>query len=82
MDGIHDTGGVEGYPHPDPDSDDPLFEDEWERIAFTPMPAMVGQDVVNMHEFRHGVERMGAIECLETPYYRVSRRKPTASAVG
>jgi len=69
MDGIHDTGGMEGYPHPDPASDGELFRDEWERIAFTLMPAMVGQDVANMHEFRHAVERMGAIEYLETPYY-------------
>lgn len=69
MDGIHDTGGLEGYPHPDPESDGELFRDEWERIAFTLMPAMVGQNVTNMHEFRHGVERMGAIEYLETPYY-------------
>ena len=69
MDGIHDTGGLDGYPHPDPDGDDPLFRADWERIAFTLMPAMVGQDIVNMHEFRHGVERMGAIEYLETPYY-------------
>lgn len=69
MDGIHDMGGTDGFPHPDPDSHEQHFNHPWERIAFTLMPAIVGQNIANMHEFRHGSERMGVHEYLETPYY-------------
>ena len=68
MDGVHDMGGTDGFDPVTP-VEHPYFTADWERRAFVMLPSLVGQDVINMHEFRHGVERMGGVRYLSTPYY-------------
>lgn len=70
MDGVHDCGGVEGYgPIVMEDESAPKFKEDWERHAFGVHWACACTGFWNIDAIRHAMERMGAIEYLNTPYY-------------
>lgn len=69
MNGIHDIGGMDGIGPIAPEPDEPVFHEEWERRMFAVMISCFGDGHYNVDEFRHGIERMGAANYLDTSYY-------------
>lgn len=68
MNGIHDMGGMHGLGPIDPEKDEPVFHDDWERRAFAMTISTFG-GFYNLDEFRHGIEKMPPAEYLEGTYY-------------
>lgn len=69
MNGVHDLGGMDGLGPVDPEQNEPVFHDEWERRMFGVMMCCFAGGNYNVDEFRHGIERMGAPSYLNTSYY-------------
>jgi nitrile hydratase len=69
MNGIHDLGGMHGMGPIDPEPDEPVFHDEWQRRMFGMFIAAFAGGQFNVDEFRHAIERMGAAHYLESTYY-------------
>ena len=69
MNGVHDFGGMHGYGEINPEQNEPVFHDEWEKRVlglFVPIMAASGMCV---DEFRAQIELMGASNYLKTSYY-------------
>jgi nitrile hydratase subunit beta len=69
MNGIHDLGGMHGMGPIDPEPDEPVFHEEWQRRMFGMFIAAFAGGQFNVDEFRHAIERMGAAHYLESSYY-------------
>lgn len=64
MDGPHDLGGKQGFGPVVTEPDEPPFHEAWEgRVHGISLAGSFGPD------FRHSIERMGAVEYLTTSYY-------------
>jgi nitrile hydratase len=53
----------------DPEPNEPVFHEEWERRMFGVMIGMFAGGHFNVDEFRHGIERMAPADYLSTSYY-------------
>ena len=69
MDSVHDLGGTDRVGPIERDEDEPYFHEEWEEIVFGLLPITMGQELYNIDEFRHAIERMAAAHYLDSPYY-------------
>ncbi len=69
MDGVHDLGGTDGVGPIEPEEDEPYFHEEWEKDIFALLPLTMGQEVYNIDEFRHAIERMEPAHYLGSSYY-------------
>jgi len=69
MNGIHDLGGMHGMGPVNPETDEPVFHEEWERRMFAVLMATFAIGIFNVDEFRHATEKMPAAEYLSTSYY-------------
>ncbi|SFH42609.1 nitrile hydratase [Priestia megaterium] len=69
MNGIHDVGGMDGLGKIIRVENEPIFHKEWERTAFGIMAGTVGQGLLNLDEFRHGIELMDPVDYLVSGYY-------------
>lgn len=69
MNGIHDLGGMHGLGRIEPEPDEPVFHEPWERRVFGMMIANFGGGQFNVDQFRHAIERMAPAHYLETSYY-------------
>jgi nitrile hydratase beta subunit len=69
MNGIHDVGGMDGLGVIVRVENEPLFYEDWERTAFALLIGTAGQGMLNLDEFRHGVERMNPVDYLTSGYY-------------
>lgn len=69
MNSVHDLGGMHGFGAVVEESDEPLFHTPWEKEVFAMSLATLGQGLCNLDEFRHGIERMGQAEYLQSTYY-------------
>ncbi|HLZ69208.1 MAG TPA: nitrile hydratase subunit beta [Dehalococcoidia bacterium] len=71
MDGIHDLGGMHGFGPVVREANEPPFHAPWEAamVAIQHAVGGRGQNLVNIDEFRHGIERMGNAAYLNTSYY-------------
>lgn len=69
MNGAHDLGGMQGFGPINPDPNEPLFHDEWERrcFALTLAAGFTGQ--WNLDASRFAREQMAPAEYLSTSYY-------------
>ena len=71
MRGGHDLGGRQGFGlvDPEPESEEPVFHEEWERrvFALTMATGMLGQ--WNIDQSRHARERQHPVAYLEQSYY-------------
>ncbi|HZU77569.1 MAG TPA: nitrile hydratase subunit beta [Dehalococcoidia bacterium] len=67
MDGIHDLGGMMGFGPVEREENEPPFHARWEAV----MVALQGatRAVMNIDEFRHGIERMDPAHYLTSTYY-------------
>lgn len=69
MNSIADMGGMDGFGPIDPEPDEPVFHEDWEKRCFAlflPSAAAVGFGV---DEFRHGMESLPPVHYLEATYY-------------
>jgi nitrile hydratase beta subunit len=69
MNGIHDLGGMHGLGPIDPEPNEPVFHEDWERRMFGVMMATFAGGNYNVDQFRHGIERMDPAEYLRSSYY-------------
>lgn len=68
MNGVHDMGGMHGFGAVAVD-DDAEFHADWERLVFAMDRAVRAQDIVNIDEKRHGIERMAPGAYLSASYF-------------
>jgi nitrile hydratase beta subunit len=69
MNGVHDLGGMHGFGRIDPEPNEPVFHHEWEKSVFGISVAAMAQGLVNVDEFRYGIEQMVPAEYLASSYY-------------
>jgi nitrile hydratase subunit beta len=69
MNGIHDLGGMHGFGPIQPERDEPVFHEPWERRVFGMMIATFAGGQFNVDQFRHAIERMPPAHYLESSYY-------------
>lgn len=69
MNGIHDLGGMHGFGPIEVEENEPVFHEEWEKRVLGMFVALGPQRIFGVDKFRHGVERMGAQDYLNTSYY-------------
>jgi nitrile hydratase len=70
MNGIHDMGGTIGFGPVEPERDEPVFHEEWERRVFGMLVSVMSQGIIpSFDEFRHGVERMDPVHYISSSYY-------------
>lgn len=69
MDSAHDMGGTDGMGPIEQEEDEPYFHEEWEEKVFGMLPLTMGQEMYNLDEFRHAIERMEAAHYLSSSYY-------------
>jgi len=63
MDGIHDLGGMHGFGPVVREQNEPPFHAPWEAtmVAISHAVGGRGQNLLNIDEFRHGIERMDLV---------------------
>ena len=71
MNGIHDLGGMHGFGPVEREENEPPFHAPWEAAMVAIANAVRREDrgVMNIDEFRHGIERMDPAEYLATSYF-------------
>lgn len=69
MDSVHDLGGTDGMGQIEREEDEPYFHEEWEAEVFGLLPTTMGQEMYNIDEFRHAIERMEPAHYLSSSYY-------------
>lgn len=69
MNGVHDCGGMHGLGPIDPEPDEPVFKEDWQRRMFGMFIATLPTGLFNLDQVRHAIERMGGVAYLTTSYY-------------
>ena len=69
MNGMHDLGGMHGMGPINPEPDEPVFHEDWERRVFGLFFGVFAGGHFNVDEFRYGIERMAPAEYLQSSYY-------------
>ncbi len=69
MNGAHDLGGMHGFGPVEPEADEPVFHEEWERRAFAITLACGALGEWNLDMTRYARERMEPGAYLHTSYY-------------
>jgi len=69
MNGVHDLGGADGYGAVEVEANEPVFHADWERRVFGLVSTTPRAALVNVHAFRHTIERMEPLHYLSSSYY-------------
>jgi nitrile hydratase len=69
VNGIHDMGGMHGFGRVQRETNEPVFHAEWEGRVFGLSGACRAQQLFNIDESRHGIERMAPVDYLASSYY-------------
>lgn len=69
MDGIHDMGGMMGFGAVTRETDEPLFHDDWERVAFGILLQVSGYVGFSDDHLRAHIERIPPLAYLQASYY-------------
>jgi len=69
MDGVHDMGGMHGFGRVEPEENEPVFHADWEKTVYGISRALRLQDIVNIDESRHAIERIPPAQYLASSYY-------------
>jgi nitrile hydratase subunit beta len=70
MDGVHDMGGMHGFGKVEPEQNEPVFHDEWERRLYALYRAMSYAGVWVIDQARFARERLPPAVYLASSYYR------------
>ena len=68
MNGVHDMGGIHGFSTVDT-TDDAQFHADWERLVFAMDKTIRAQNIANIDEKRHAIERMPPEDYLRATYF-------------
>ena len=71
MNSIHDMGGMEGFGPIRPEPDEPVFHADWERRMFALSGAVAFAVGVGDDHLRREIERIPALDYLESSYYEL-----------
>src|SRR4029450_7424124 len=69
MDGAHDMGGVKGFGPVEPEANEPVFHEEWERRAFALTVAMARSGGWNIDMSRFARENRPPADYLSKTYF-------------
>jgi nitrile hydratase len=69
MNGIHDLGGMHGFGPVEREANEPPFHAPWEAAVVAISNAVRGKGLINIDEFRHGIERMDPAHYLNSSYF-------------
>ncbi len=69
MDGIHDMGGMMGFGKVVREPDEPLFHDDWEKVAFGILLQVAGNVGFSDDHLRAHIERIAPLAYLQSSYY-------------
>lgn len=69
MNGVHDCGGMHGLGPIDPEPNEPVFHEDWQRHMFGMFIATLPAGLFSLDQVRHAIERMGSQAYLNTSYY-------------
>jgi nitrile hydratase len=69
MNGIHDMGGMHGFGRVEREENEPVFHAAWEGRVFGLTRACGAQNLFNIDESRHAIERMAPADYLASSYY-------------
>jgi nitrile hydratase beta subunit len=69
MNSIHDMGGMHGFGKIQYLAEEPPFREQWEARMFALLATVTGVSLMNVEEWRHGMERMSPAEYLTASYY-------------
>ncbi len=69
MNGAHDMGGMDGFGPVEPEADEPVFHDDWERRAFALTVAMGFYGRWNIDASRYARENREPLGYLRDSYY-------------
>jgi nitrile hydratase len=70
MDGVHDMGGMHGFGKVEPESNEPVFHDDWERRLHALHRAMNSTGVWVIDHARFARERLPPAVYLASTYYK------------
>jgi nitrile hydratase len=70
MDGVHDMGGMHGFGKVEPEQNEPVFHDDWERRLYALYRAMSYAGVWVIDQARFARERLPPAVYLASSYYR------------
>ena len=68
MNGVHDVGGMHGFGPVEREAEPPSLE-PWEAAVVAISGTLRAKGIINIDEFRHAIERMGAAYYLESPCF-------------
>ena len=71
MNSIHDMGGMDGFGPIRPEPDEPVFHAEWERRMFALSGATAFAVGFGDDQLRREIERVPALDYLESSYYEL-----------
>ena len=71
MNGVHDTGGMQGFGPVLPERDEPPFHDEWEKRSLALTLAVGALGLWNIDQMRHERESLPPAQYLASSYYRI-----------
>jgi nitrile hydratase subunit beta len=69
MNGIHDLGGMHGFGIIKYEPEEMAFKAEWEGRMHAIFVSLFATGTINLHTFRHGMERMDPAHYLTSSYY-------------
>jgi nitrile hydratase beta subunit len=69
MDGIHDLGGMDNFGPIIREDNEPVFHEDWERVVFTHVLALLGAGHFNIDEMRRSTELIVPLHYLSSTYY-------------
>ena len=69
MDGIHDMGGMMGFGAVEREEDEPLFHEDWEKVAFGLLLQVSGHVGFSDDHLRAHIERIAPLTYLQASYY-------------
>ncbi len=69
VDGVHDTGGLDGFGPVEHAETESFFAADWERRTYRMMIGLLGPLSINGGMFRHSIERMDPAHYLSSPYW-------------
>jgi nitrile hydratase len=70
MDGVHDMGGMHGFGKVEPEPNEPVFHEEWERRLYALYRAMSYAGIWVIDQARFARERLPPTVYLASSYYR------------
>ncbi|GAB5468095.1 MAG: hypothetical protein Kilf2KO_11250 [Rhodospirillales bacterium] len=69
MNGIHDLGGMDGLGPINPEANEPVFHEDWEKRMIGMFLSCFAGGHYSVYEFRHAIERMPPAHYLDSSYY-------------